>query len=54
MDAAQGTVSEGALATAATQELDEKATTRYQLAELFKGVEEGSPPPRGQHLLYAK
>lgn len=45
MDAAQGTVSEGARATAATQELDEKATTRYQLAELFKGIEEGSPPP---------
>jgi hypothetical protein len=45
MTAAQGTVSPEALATAATQELDPKATTRYQLAELFKGIEEGGPPP---------
>ena len=45
MEAAQGTVSPDALATAATQELDPRATTRYQLAELFKGIEEGGPPP---------
>jgi len=45
MTAAQGTVSAESLATAATQELDPRATTRYQLAELFKGIEEGSPPP---------
>lgn len=45
MEAAQGEVSPEALATAATQELDPRATTRYQLAELFKGIEEGGPPP---------
>jgi hypothetical protein len=45
MEAAQGEVSPEALATAATQELDPRATTRYQLGELFKGIEEGSPPP---------
>ena len=45
MKAAQGTVSKEALATAATQELDPRATTRYQLAELFKGLEDGGPPP---------
>ena len=45
MTAAQGVVSEEALAEAATQELDPRATTQYQLAELFKGIEEGGPPP---------
>jgi hypothetical protein len=45
MTAAQGVVSKEALAEAATQELDPRATTRYQLAELFKGIEEGGPPP---------
>jgi len=45
MEAAQGKVSPEALATAATQELDPRATTQYQLAELFKGIEEGGPPP---------
>jgi len=45
MQAAQGEVSPEALATAATQELDPRATTRYQLTELFKGIEEGGPPP---------
>ena len=45
VDAAQGTVSKESLATAAVQDLDPRATTRYQLAELFKGIEEGGPPP---------
>ena len=45
MEAAQGTVSPEALATAATQDLDPRATTRYQIAELFKGLEDGGPPP---------
>ena len=45
MQAAQGSVSPQALATAATQELDVRATTKYQLEELFKGIEEGGPPP---------
>ncbi len=45
MQAAQGSVSPEALATAATQQLDPRATTRYQLEELFKGIEAGGPPP---------
>ena len=45
VEAAQGTVSKESLATAAVQDLDPRATTRYQLAELFKGIEEGGPPP---------
>jgi hypothetical protein len=45
MDAAQGSLSEGALATAATEELDARATVKYQMAELFKGIEEGSELP---------
>ena len=45
MQAAQGTISRESLATAATQDLDPRATTKYQLEELFKGVEEGGPPP---------
>ena len=36
MQAAQGNVSPEALATAATQQLDPRATTKYQLEELFK------------------
>jgi len=45
MEAAQGAISPESLAVAATQELDPRATTRYQLAELFKGIEDGGPPP---------
>jgi hypothetical protein len=45
MDAAQGSLSEGALATAATEELDARATVKYQMAELFKGIEEGTELP---------
>jgi hypothetical protein len=45
MEAAQGQISPESLAVAATQELDPRATTRYQLAELFEGIEEGGPPP---------
>ena len=45
MEAAQGQLSPESLAVAATQELDPRATTQYQLAELFKGIEEGTPPP---------
>ena len=41
----QGQVSERAIAKAATEELDEKATVRYQLGELFKSFEEGGEPP---------
>lgn len=45
MQAAQGELSAESLAQAATQELDPRATTRYQLAELFASVEEGKPLP---------
>tara|TARA_Y100000114_G_scaffold115619_1_gene109806 strand:- start:2243 stop:3586 length:1344 start_codon:yes stop_codon:yes gene_type:complete len=45
IEAAQGSLSEGALATAATEELDAKATVKYQMAELFKGIEEGTDLP---------
>jgi len=40
-----GVVSEDALATAVTEELDPRATTRYQLSELYKSIEEGKPLP---------
>lgn len=45
MSQIQGTVSEGALAQAATEELDERATVQYQLGELLAGIEEGKPLP---------
>ena len=45
MEAAQGQISPESLAAAAIEELDPRATTRYQLAELFEGIEEGGPPP---------
>jgi len=41
----QGAVSKNAIASAAVGELDERATTRYQLGQLFKSFEEGSDPP---------
>jgi hypothetical protein len=40
-----GTVSPGAVATAATQQLDERATVRFQLEELLGSIEEGKPMP---------
>ena len=45
MQAAQGTVSPQSLATAATAELDPRATTQYQLAELMDSVQAGKPLP---------
>ena len=45
MSEIQGTLSPGALATAATQELDERATVQYQLGELLGSIEEGKPMP---------
>jgi hypothetical protein len=45
MEAAQGTASPESLATAAVQELDPRGTTRYQIAELFKTIEDGKPLP---------
>ena len=41
----QGAVSEQAIATAATGELDERATVKYQMDQLFGSFEEGKPPP---------
>ncbi len=41
----QGTLSPGATATAATQELDERATTKFQLEQLLSSIEEGKPMP---------
>jgi len=41
----QGQVSQGAIAQAATQELDPRATTQYQLTELLSSIEEGAPMP---------
>ena len=40
-----GTVSEGAIAKGVTEELDPRATTSYQLADLFKSIEDGKPLP---------
>tara|TARA_R110002020_G_scaffold292336_2_gene507746 strand:- start:4559 stop:6271 length:1713 start_codon:yes stop_codon:yes gene_type:complete len=45
MTAAQGTASADSLATAATEQLDAKATVSYQMAELFKGIESGTELP---------
>ena len=45
VEAAQGQISPESMATAATQQLDPRATTKYQLEELFQGIDEGSPPP---------
>lgn len=41
----QGEVSEGSLAVAQTEELDEKATVQYQLGELMSSIEDGKPLP---------
>jgi len=45
MTAAQGTLSPEALASEVSDELDPKATTQYQLAELYKGIKDGEPLP---------
>lgn len=45
IEAAQGSLSPEALATAATEDLDIKATVKYQMAELFKTIEEGTDLP---------
>ena len=41
----QGSVSEAAIAKAATGELDPRATVTYQLEELFDSLKDGTPPP---------
>jgi hypothetical protein len=45
MEDVQGTVSAGSIATAQTEQLDEKATTQYQLSQLLSSIEEGSEMP---------
>ena len=45
IDAPQGEVSSASLAQAATAELDERATTQYQLAQLTESLEDGKPLP---------
>tara|TARA_R100000951_G_C2652956_1_gene185036 strand:- start:8337 stop:9710 length:1374 start_codon:yes stop_codon:yes gene_type:complete len=45
MTGVEGKVSSGSLATAATQELDQKATTKYQLEQLLSSVEDGTEMP---------
>ena len=45
MTGVEGTLSPGAVATAATQELDERATTQFQLGQLLSSIEEGKPMP---------
>ena len=45
MKGVEGTVSEGAMAVAQTEELDKKATVQYQLGELMSSLEEGKPLP---------
>ena len=45
MTGVEGQVSSGSLATAATQELDQKATTKYQLEQLLSSVEDGTEMP---------
>ena len=41
----QGAVSKEAIAQAQTEELDERATIKYQMEELMSSFEEGKPPP---------
>jgi hypothetical protein len=41
----QGAVSQESIAQAAVGELDERATVRYQMDQLFDSFEEGKPPP---------
>ncbi len=41
----QGAVSEGSIAQAATGQVDERSTVKYQLGELYKSFEEGREPP---------
>lgn len=45
LNAIQGQVSDAAMAQAVTEELDPRATTQYQLSELYKTIEEGKPLP---------
>jgi|TARA_R110000822_G_scaffold216915_5_gene351430 hypothetical protein len=41
----QGTVGANSVSTAATQVLDEKATTKYQLSQLLSSIEDGTEMP---------
>jgi hypothetical protein len=45
MTGVQGTVSAGSIGTAATQQLDQQATTQYQLSQLMNSIQQGQPLP---------
>jgi len=45
MTGVEGTASSGAMATAATETLDPKATVQYQLGEIMSSLESGAPMP---------
>ena len=45
MTGVEGTVSTGSIGTAATQQLDQKATTQYQLSQLMSSIQQGQPLP---------
>jgi hypothetical protein len=45
MTGVQGQVSAGAIGTAATQQLDQQATTQYQLSQLMNSIQQGQPLP---------
>jgi hypothetical protein len=45
MTGVQGTVSAGSIGTAATQQLDQQATTQYQLGQLMQSIQQGQPLP---------
>jgi hypothetical protein len=44
-DVPQGQLSDAAIATAETEELDQKATVQFQLGELMASIEDGKPLP---------
>jgi hypothetical protein len=45
LNQAQGTISGQSLAQAQTEQLDEQATIKYQLGQLYASIEEGKPLP---------
>ncbi len=45
VEAVEGKISDGAIAEAITADLDERATTQFQMSQLLSGIEEGKPLP---------
>ena len=54
MTGVQAGPSAGAIGTAATQQLDQRATTQYQLGQLMNSIQQGQPMPRGLLLPFVK